>query len=163
VSSLAYEKVCVLYNIAAMQSQVGAQARIADSDEELKSAAKMFQVWKQFTIHFLKLMGYFILQNSSGIFAYLKTIAAGTMGGQEPTPDLSADTATALAALMLAQAQEIFVTKAIVDKMKDGIVAKLCVQCEDMYADALKQLQRDTVKHLWEKDWIPTVCFLPIL
>jgi programmed cell death 6-interacting protein len=108
-------------------------------------------------------MGYFILQNSSGIFAYLKTIAAGTMGGQEPTPDLSADTATALAALMLAQAQEIFVTKAIVDKMKDGIVAKLCVQCEDMYADALKQLQRDTVKHLWEKDWIPTVRFRPIL
>jgi hypothetical protein len=48
VSSLAYEKVCVLYNIAAMQSQVGAQARIADSDEELKSAAKMFQVWKLF-------------------------------------------------------------------------------------------------------------------
>lgn len=46
VSSLAYERVCVLYNIAAMQSQVGAAAsvRFTDSDEELKNAAKLFQV-----------------------------------------------------------------------------------------------------------------------
>jgi len=84
-------------------------------------------------------------------------MAASTMGGQEPTPDLSGDTVSALSALMFAQAQEIFVTKAITDKMKDAIVAKLCIQCEDMYADALKQLQRDTVKHLWDKEWIPTV------
>ncbi len=41
--------------------------------------------------------------------------------------------------------------------MKDGTVARLCIQLEDMYADALKQLQRDTVRHNWEKDWIPTV------
>lgn len=44
MTSLAYEKVCILFNIAAMQSQVGAITRISDSDEELKSAAKLFQV-----------------------------------------------------------------------------------------------------------------------
>lgn len=79
------------------------------------------------------------------------------MGGQEPTPDLSADVVSALSALMLAQAQEIFVTKAVQDKMKDAIVAKLCVQAEDMFADALRQMQRDTVKHLWDKEWLPIV------
>lgn len=46
MSSLAYERVCVLYNIAAMQSQVGAAAavRFSDSDEEMKNAAKLYQV-----------------------------------------------------------------------------------------------------------------------
>jgi programmed cell death 6-interacting protein len=137
VSSLGYEKVCVLFNIAALQSQIGAHTRIGESDEDMKGAAKMFQL-------------------ASGIFAHLK-MAPTTMGGQEPTPDLSGDTLSALSALMLAQAQEIFAKKAIADKMKDATVARLCIQCEDMYADALKQLQRDTVKHNWEKDWIPTV------
>jgi len=79
------------------------------------------------------------------------------MGGQEPTPDLSGDTVTALAALMLAQAQEIFVMKAVQDKMKDAIIAKLCVQADELFADALKQMQKDTVRHLWDRDWIPNV------
>lgn len=79
------------------------------------------------------------------------------MGGQEPTPDLTADLVSALSALMLAQAQEIFVTKAIQDKMKDAIVAKLCVQVEDMYHDALRQLQRESVTHFWDKEWLPIV------
>lgn len=46
-------------------------------------------------------------------------------GGQEPTPDLAGDTVAALSALMLAQAQEIFVKKAIADKMKDGTGKRL--------------------------------------
>lgn len=41
--------------------------------------------------------------------------------------------------------------------MKDAIIAKLCSQCEDMYAEVLKSLQKDTLRHLWDKDWIPTV------
>ncbi len=34
--------------------------------------------------------------------------------------------------LMVAQAQEMVVLKAIMDNMKDQIVAKLCASCEDM-------------------------------
>lgn len=79
------------------------------------------------------------------------------MGGQEPTPDLTPDMVNALSALMLAQAQEIFVTKAVQDKMKEAIIAKLCIQAEDMYHDALRQLQRDTVAHFWDREWLPTV------
>lgn len=46
VSSLAYEKVCVLFNIAALQSAV-ASTQSTENDEGLRLAAKLFQVsWK---------------------------------------------------------------------------------------------------------------------
>lgn len=44
-----------------------------------------------------------------------------------------------------------------VDRMKDVIVAKLCSQCEELFSDTLKHLQRETLKGLWDRDWIPRV------
>jgi len=79
------------------------------------------------------------------------------MGGQEPTPDLNAETLTILSTLMLAQAQEIFIYKAIQDKMKDVIVAKLCMQCEDMYAEVLRNIQKDSNKVYWDREWLSPV------
>lgn len=99
---------------------------------------------------------------------------------QDPTPDLNPDTLGALSQLMLAQAQQIFVHKAIhgtayykifldlmsflftfniLDNMKDSIVAKLASQCEDLYAECLKVFQRENLKSVWDKDWIPIVSF----
>lgn len=79
---------------------------------------------------------------------------------QEPTPDISPETLGALSALMLAQGQEIFVHKAIHDSMKDGIVAKLAAQAEELYADALKLFQKEIFRAFWDKEWVPLVSTL---
>jgi programmed cell death 6-interacting protein len=132
---LAYEKVCVLFNIAALQSSVAA-SQCFDSDDGLKTAAKLFQ-------------------QSAGIFSHLKSAAPAL--GQEPTPDLSPDTLHVLSIMMLAQAQEICLVKAIKDGMKDQIVAKLACQNDEMYADVLKAMQKDGLRSLWDKEWIQTI------
>lgn len=133
---MAYEKVCVLFNIAALQSAV-ASAQSLDSDEGLKLAMKLYQT-------------------AAGIFQHLKGITPAAVP-QEPTPDLSPDVLQILTNLMVAQAQEIFVQKAIRDNMKDIIVAKLCCQCEELYAECLRGMQKDGVRNLWDKEWINTV------
>ncbi|KAG7213531.1 hypothetical protein KM043_002792 [Ampulex compressa] len=136
ISTLAYEKVCVLFNIAALQSSVAATQSL-DSDEGLKLAAKLFQ-------------------QSAGIFHHLKASVMMAIQ-QEPTPDISPETLGALSLLMLAQAQEIFVHKAIHDNMKDGIVARLASQAEELYADALKLFQKEIFRAFWDKEWVPLI------
>lgn len=136
VAMLSFERACVMFNIAAMQSQVAA-TQSHDSDEGLKAAAKL-------------------LQQSAGILSNLKTWVLSAVGS-EPTQDLHPDTLTALSSLMLAQAQEIFVSKAIQDHMKNAIIAKLCMQCEELFSDANKNMSRDSLKHLWERDWLSKV------
>lgn len=136
ISSLAYEKVCLLFNIAALQSAVAGNQGF-DSDDGLKSAAKLFQ-------------------QSAGIFAHLKAAAPAAIP-QEPTPDMNPDCLQVLSSLMVAQAQEVFIMKAIRDNVKELLVAKLCCQCEEMYADVLKLMQKESLRTLWDKEWITTV------
>ncbi|XP_041371730.1 programmed cell death 6-interacting protein-like isoform X2 [Gigantopelta aegis] len=136
IASAMYEKVCMLFNIAALQSQIAA-VQNHDSDEGLKCAAKYFQ-------------------QSCGIFGHLKDIVMSHIQ-QDPTPDLSPDTLNALSALMLAQAQESIYKKCASDRMKESMVAKVAFQCSELYADAMKLMQLHSIKELWPKDWLPCV------
>ena len=136
ISSLAYEKVCVLFNIAALQSVI-ASSQSLDNDESLKLAAKLFQ-------------------QSAGILSYLKSNVMSIVQ-QELTPDMSPETLEALSSLMLAQAQEIFTYKAIHDDMKDSIIAKLAAQTEDLYAETFKLFQKEIFRAFWDKEWVPLI------
>ncbi|RZF46667.1 hypothetical protein LSTR_LSTR002530 [Laodelphax striatellus] len=136
ISSMAYERVCVLFNIAALQSCVAA-SQSTDTDDGRKLAAKLFQ-------------------QSAGIFNHLKTTVIGAIH-QDPTPDLHPDTLGALSALMVAQGQEIFFHKAVDDGMKDSIIAKVASQCEEFYAECLKAFQKESLRQIWEKEWLPII------
>ena len=40
--------------------------------------------------------------------------------------------------------------------MKPVTIGKLCHQASDLYAEAMKQLQLESIRLLWPKDWIPS-------
>ncbi|XP_063368295.1 programmed cell death 6-interacting protein [Cydia amplana] len=132
VSSLAYEHVCILFNIGALQSVLASQQPL-DTEDSLKLATKL-------------------LQQAAGVFSHLKGSVMGAVH-QEPTPDLQPDTLQALAALMLAQAQEVIAYKCIRDEMKEGMVARVCAQCEELYTDALRMINREPQRALFDREW----------
>lgn len=109
MTSLAYERVCVLFNMAALQTQIAANQDL-QTDDGLKLGAQMFQA-------------------AAGIFTQLRASVI-TAIQRDPTPDLGQDSLAALAALCIAQAQELFSLKAMQDKMKPTAIVKLCAQSD---------------------------------
>lgn len=70
-----------------------------------------------YVVYFVLLINVlFLCQLSAGIYNHLKSTVIGAIH-QDPTPDLHPDTLAALSSLMLAQAQEVFVHKAIHGKL----------------------------------------------
>ncbi|XP_053454981.1 programmed cell death 6-interacting protein isoform X1 [Nycticebus coucang] len=138
LASLGYEKSCVLFNCAALASQIAAEQNL-DNDEGLKIAAKHYQF-------------------ASGAFLHIKETVLSAVN-REPTVDISPDTVGTLSLIMLAQAQEVFFLKATRDKMKDAIIAKLANQAADYFGDAFKQCQyKDTLpKYFYFQEVFPVL------
>ncbi|XP_006876649.1 PREDICTED: programmed cell death 6-interacting protein isoform X1 [Chrysochloris asiatica] len=138
LASLGYEKSCVLFNCAALASQIAAEQNL-DNDEGLKVAAKHYQF-------------------ASGAFLHIKETVLSALN-REPTVDISPDTVGTLSLIMLAQAQEVFFLKATRDKMKDAIIAKLANQAADYFGDAFKQCQyKDTLpKYFYFQEVFPVL------
>jgi len=136
-TNLLYEKACVLFNIAALCTQIGA-AQDLSVEEGMKKAVKLFQV-------------------AAGIFSAVSTPPPSSSSEQKPTPDLSPESAAALASLCLAQAQEVVLQKALSDKKKDNIIAKLAKHADTLYMETANLMQKDSVRSLWDKSWINTM------
>jgi len=136
-TNLLYEKACVLFNIAALSTQVGA-AQDLTSEEGMKKAVKM-------------------LQTAAGILSAVSTPPPATPSDQKPTPDLSPESAAVLSSLCLAQAQEMVVQKAIMDSKKDSIISKLARHADLLYTETITLMQKETVKSLWDKSWFSVV------
>ncbi|XP_068603190.1 programmed cell death 6-interacting protein [Brachionichthys hirsutus] len=120
LASLGYEKTCVLFNAAALASQIASEQNL-DNEEGLKNAAKFYQL-------------------ASGAFGHIKDTVLTSLN-REPTMDISPETVGTLSIIMLAQAQEVIFLKATSDRMKDAVIAKLANQAADYYGDAYKQCQ----------------------
>lgn len=135
IQSLAYERVCVLFNLAASYSDVAATALNEDVHNEhaLQLAAKYFQL-------------------ASGIFLSLKSDAPAALGQRPTQTDLNPSILDILHYLMLAQAQEAIFVKACQNNMSDVSLSKLASQCSDYYGECYKLIQ--IMKAIWpDKDW----------
>ncbi|PAA53698.1 hypothetical protein BOX15_Mlig010709g3 [Macrostomum lignano] len=135
ISSGAFEKMCVLFNIAALQTQVAGQQN--SDDAGLQACAKFFR-------------------QAAGALGYVKDNAT-VLCGRELSSDMSSDALSAMISLCLAQAQETVYRKAAKDRMKSAMVAKIAMYAADLYSDTLRYMQLSSVKSMWPKDWLNVV------
>ncbi|KAL0020564.1 hypothetical protein WJX77_003609 [Trebouxia sp. C0004] len=113
-NSIAYEKACVLFNLAAVCSQESLASDLT-TDGGLKSSARHFQ-------------------DAAGYFKLLHDVVAPQLD-DVPSFDISIDSTEMLELLMLAQAQESFLQKATRDKKNPAVLARLAAQVSQYYND----------------------------
>ncbi|TPX33881.1 hypothetical protein SmJEL517_g03330 [Synchytrium microbalum] len=130
--SIAYEKACTIFNIAATCSSIAAlQNRFEASG--LKMAFNYFQA-------------------AAGLFTYINDNFL-----HAPSTDLSRDSIKTLVDLVLAQAQECFLEKVVMEKKRGILVAKLAAQASHQYTLTLEGLGNASVKGQFEKAWADLV------
>ncbi|EGD72559.1 hypothetical protein PTSG_00583 [Salpingoeca rosetta] len=125
-----FEMINVLYNMGAVHSQIGAMANIS-SDAGLKHASVNFQ--------------------SAAVC--FKNVAAQVHKyyTKPPSSDLQPMFLNALSFLMLAQSQEMYWRKCVVERKSNGTIAKLAKQTSSFYADAYRNLVASGVA---DKTWL---------
>lgn len=127
--SVAFEKASMIFNIAATCSSIAALKDRSDPTS-LKHAFNYFQT-------------------SAGMFLYINDHFL-----HPPSVDMSRDSIKVLADLMLAQAQECFIEKAIVENRKGAIVAKLAMCLSSMYGNINDGLANPALKNQFRKAWV---------
>ncbi|KAI9829089.1 MAG: pH-response regulator protein palA/rim20 [Thelocarpon impressellum] len=128
-NNLRYELANILYNLASLYSQL-AVALNRSTTEGLKSACN-----------------YFCL--AAGVLSYLNTNVVPDMRSTPPE-DLDAASLESLVQLLLAQAQECFWQKAVMDGLKDASIARLAAKVSDYYAAAGDRgVKSDSISSEW--------------
>lgn len=116
---LAFERANLLFSLAALYSALGC-AESRSENESIKRATAWFQ-------------------NAAGALQYiLDNLVEPTRHLTPPSADLSPRMLSCVRDLMLAQAQECFWQKAVMDRMKDATIAKLAEKVADFYASSLQ-------------------------
>ena len=127
--SLAYEKASIIFNISAVLSCHAAYQNRFDETGQ-KTAYHSFQA-------------------SAGMFTYINENFL-----HAPSTDLSRETVKTLVAIMLAQAQEVFLEKQIADGRKVGLLAKLASQAASLHAQAAEGVQENVNRGVFDKLWL---------
>ncbi|KAG1871986.1 BRO1-like domain-containing protein [Suillus tomentosus] len=139
--SIAFERASVLFNIAALYSQLAA-SEDRSSQDGLKRASAYYQ-------------------NAAGVLAFLSESALPKLGpfvDLENTPsDLTEDFVKSLEWLMLAQAQECVWQHAVADHYKNSLIAKLAAKVSSLYNTSLLsiRLAAADARSALPPNWIP--------
>lgn len=127
--SLAYEKASIIFNISAVLSCHAAYQNRFDETGQ-KTAYHSFQA-------------------AAGMFTYINENFL-----HAPSTDLSRETVKTLIAIMLAQAQEVFLEKQIADGRKVALLAKLASQAASLHAQAAEGVQDNVTRGVFDKLWL---------
>ncbi|KAL2141174.1 hypothetical protein VTI28DRAFT_2720 [Corynascus sepedonium] len=112
-NNLKYELMNILYNLAALYSQLAMSSNRSNT-EGLKTAASYFS-------------------QAAGVLNHIKTEILPELRMPNPPDDMDEATLESLAQLFLAQSQECFWQKAVMDGYKDASIAKLAARVSDLY------------------------------
>ncbi|KAI1821070.1 pH-response regulator protein palA/RIM20 [Xylaria intraflava] len=111
-NNLQFERANIIFNLAALYSQLAVGSNRADTDG-LKAAASYFN-------------------QAAGVFTHLKNEIIPELR-TTPPDDMDQQSLEALIQLQLAQSQECFWLKAVMDRYKDASIAKLAAKVSDLY------------------------------
>lgn len=124
-----YEQACVLYNLGALHSLLGAVDNRL-SEEGMKVSCTHFQC-------------------SAGAFTYLRDHY-----NHSYSSDMSGQALSIKISLMLAQAQECLLEKTLLDNRKSHLIAKICARVCEYYKDCLRLLDNsECVPGRIQKEW----------
>ncbi|KAL2132272.1 hypothetical protein VTI74DRAFT_3986 [Chaetomium olivicolor] len=112
-NNLKYELMNILYNLAALYSQLAFSSNRGNT-EGLKTAASYFS-------------------QAAGVLSHMKTEVLPELRMGSPPDDMDEATLESLTQLFLAQSQECFWQKAVMDGYKDASIAKLAARVSDLY------------------------------
>ncbi|KAM0193014.1 hypothetical protein ACHAPI_007963 [Fusarium lateritium] len=112
-NNLKYELMNVLYNLASLYSQLAINTPRGNT-EGLKSAANYFSL-------------------AAGVLTHMQKEILPELRMSDPPEDMDHDTLESLTQLLLAQSQECFWQKAVMDGYKDASIAKLAARVSDLY------------------------------
>ncbi|KAI6038820.1 BRO1-like domain-containing protein [Pisolithus marmoratus] len=138
--SLAFERASVLFNLAALYSQLAA-AEDRSNQEGLKRASAYYQ-------------------NAAGTLSYLTSSALPKLrfpaDAEEIPTDLTEPFVTSLENLMLAQAQECAWQRAVADHYKNGLIAKLAAGVASLYTSSLDTIRSapSTISSSLPSTWV---------
>ncbi|KAG6301965.1 hypothetical protein E4U09_004141 [Claviceps aff. purpurea] len=129
-NNMKYELINILYNLAALYSQLAVNTSRSTS-EGIKLAANYFSL-------------------TAGVLAYMKKEVVPELRMSDPPEDMDEHTLESLLQLFLAQSQECFWQKAVVDGYKDASIAKLAARVSDLYSLAGESAMRsEAISSAW--------------
>lgn len=125
LSNLAYERVCVLFNLAALFCEL-AEGQDRTSADGIRRASAYYQ-------------------NAAGTFTYILENAippfVASLTHPMSSSDLAKPVVKTLEYLMLAQAAECYWQKAVMDPLRNGTIARLSMQVASFYGMAHNSIQ----------------------
>ncbi|KAM4060825.1 BRO1-like domain-containing protein [Hirsutella rhossiliensis] len=129
-NNLKYELMNVLYNLAALYSQLAASSPRASPDG-LKVAAHHFNL-------------------AAGVLSHMQTEVLPELRMSDPPEDMDAHTLEALVQLLLAQSQECSWQSGVMNGLKDLSIAKLAARVADLYNLAAEAAVRsEAISSAW--------------